>query len=209
MDIAPDTECIVGDGGIGCHDQSHKKVELFNASTGEFVAEVADVPSVDWYRDGFTIVDWGSEERETRYYSWTGERKEEPSAVPFPHLPYQDQELLVSITPARDRVRNPVFVNPQGDSLVESTYATAGHVYKDLSTNQVIATKNNRVEVSGDEKGTVYLLIDRALGAFRFIDENGKEIFFEEYGQKESLGAHHGILVHHSVESVTVYAPQG
>ncbi|MDO4258165.1 MAG: hypothetical protein Q4C87_01445 [Actinomycetaceae bacterium] len=208
IDIAADTACTVGDGALGCHHQPHGRVGLFNVTTGEFVAEVTDVPAVDWYRDGFMVAGAGYDKTKIQRYSWLGQDQGVFSSGFPPNLPYQ--ELLVPISVVEDRMAIPDFVDPQGNSLLDSTSTDAGKAFQDSSTQHVVAPEGDSLGLNGDVKGTVYLFIDREAKVFRFVDENGKEVLSRTYGEDDFIAAEHGILIQeHSRGSVTVYAPQG
>ncbi|MDO4258166.1 MAG: hypothetical protein Q4C87_01450 [Actinomycetaceae bacterium] len=212
IDVAANARCRVGDGAIGCQqtqtDESNR-VELINASTGEFVAEYTGAINVNWYRDGYVIMNDEAHKTEYRQYLWTGEDLGTISPTGVDGEPRESQGNLVPMSSVGGGVELG-FVDPTGKSLLKTSPVDGDYTYFDVSTKKVIATKEERMEAVGDQKGKVYLLTGVTPKAFFFVDENGTQILSGTYGDEETITVEHGILLQkNSSDEVTVFAPQG
>ncbi|MDO4258167.1 MAG: hypothetical protein Q4C87_01455 [Actinomycetaceae bacterium] len=212
VEVAANASCLVGDGGLGCYQyqsDGNARAELINASTGEIVAEYAGDIHPHWHRDGYIISDRESENTEYRRYSWAGEDMGTISPLGISAQPGERAGNLLPIDGVTES-GDLGFVDPSGKSLLSRELDGGEFAYTDLSTKKALSTDSNILQVTGDQKGTVYIFSAHDPDKFSILDENGKEILSEKYGEDESINSDHGILFKRGPSnSITVYAPKG
>ncbi|MDO4258160.1 MAG: hypothetical protein Q4C87_01420 [Actinomycetaceae bacterium] len=216
IEIAANADCVAGDGAIGCgyyQGDNMLRAEIFNGSTGEFIAEFTGDLAVEWYRDGFSITDKRGENTESKQYTWAAKEKRLESYVPFQAQPDTRDGILMPM-PIVGQSGGQGFVDPSGAPLLVSSENSDGvYTYTDFSTTKVIAVATERKDYAGDAWGEVYVLWGGDRSALAFFDENGREIFSEADNGIDALNYYGGILVRdYRLEEdslVTVFAPQG
>lgn len=205
------SRCVVGDGALGCgydRDDQTGRIDIFNASTGDLVADYDGTISVEWYRDGYVITDTAVSEEKGRQYSWTGK---EIGEVATPHTlvnPGMDERFLHPLA-SIDILRSASVTDPEGQILLEVT-SKEGYVYRDTSTGATLAHSIDFPQFMSDEKGAVYVMKDEKNRRVALVDQLGKELFAHKYGESTPY-YQHGILYEKDISAgkVTVFAPRG